>query len=242
MIYTTGMEKVLHRAAERGVGDHDWLKSRFSFSFAHWYEPTRMGFGALRVINDDVIAPASGFGAHSHQNMEIITIVMQGTVTHKDSIGNIGTVPAGDVQVMSAGTGVVHSEYNDSPEEELRLFQIWIESESNGIAPRYAQKSFGNEPGSRLLVAPDERKGALPIHQQAFITRVRLSAGEECSYDLYDSANGIYIFVIEGTVHAADETLSARDALGVKGVSSILLSANTSAELLVIEVPMKGNE
>lgn len=233
------MQKTMHRDSERGGGEYDWLNTRYSFSFANWYNPERMGFGALRVINDDRIAPSSGFGAHSHQNMEIITIVTSGTVTHKDSIGNTGTVPAGDVQVMSAGSGVTHSEYNDSSDEELALFQIWIESKSKGIAPRYAQKSFRDAGATALLVSPDGRDGSLSIHQNAFITRMHLSAGERTLYELRDSENGAYLFVTKGTVSAADEVLSARDALGVSETPSVPLSAEASAELIVIEVPVK---
>ncbi len=233
------MQKLVHRDSERGGGEYGWLKTRYSFSFANWYNPERMGFGALRVINDDVIEPSSGFGAHSHQNMEIITIVTSGTVTHKDSIGNTGTVPAGDVQVMSAGSGVTHSEYNESPNEPLTLFQIWIESKSKGIEPRYAQKSFRDAGATALLVSPDGRDGSLAIHQNAFITRMRLSSGARTLYELRDPENGAYLFVTEGAVSVADEDLSARDALGVTDAPSVTLSAETPAELLVIEVPAR---
>src|SRR5690606_12496739 len=143
-------------------GEHGWLSTRYSFSFANWYDPSRMGFGALRVINDDRIAPANGFGAHGHRDMEIVTIVTKGTVRNEDSMGSRGTVPAGDVQAMSAGTGVVHAERNDSPDEELTLFQIWIETARPGAVPRYAQKPFGlgsHEPGLTLLVAPTDADG-----------------------------------------------------------------------------------
>ena len=136
------MNTVLHRANERGKSELDWLSSRFSFSFAEWYNPERMGFGSLRVINDDTIAPSSGFNMHAHRDMEIITIVMEGAVTHKDSEGNKGVVMAGDVQVMSAGTGIVHSEYNDSADETLKLFQIWITPNRQGVPFQYAQKHF----------------------------------------------------------------------------------------------------
>ncbi len=227
---------MLHRADKRGKGEHGWLSTRYSFSFADWYEPTRMGFGALRVINDDTIAPASGFGMHSHKDMEIITIVMSGTVTHKDSIGNTGTVPAGDVQVMSAGTGVTHSEYNESADQPLTLFQIWIMPKERNIAPRYAQKSFSAE--SALLVSPDGREGSLSIAQDAFISRVYLGAGETLSYAIKGEGNGVYVFIVDGSANVEDVELHARDALGVSGVQAISIASPGNVSLLVIEVPM----
>lgn len=235
------MQKIIHRADERGVGEYDWLKTRYSFSFAQWYDPARMGFGALRVINDDWIAPAHGFGAHPHRDMEIITIVTAGTVTHEDSMGNAGTVPAGDVQAMSAGTGVVHAERNDSPDEPLTLFQIWIATGTPGAAPRYAQKPFGlmdMTPGLRLLVGPDGTPDALPIYQDAYVSMARIAADTPCTYTLHDEMHGIYVFVVDGSVQVADETLGARDALGISEVASVVLSATAPATALIIEVPL----
>ncbi len=230
------MEKVVHRADKRGKGEYGWLSTRYSFSFADWYESTRMGFGVLRVINDDSIEPASGFGMHSHKDMEIITIVMSGTVTHKDSMGNTGTVPGGDVQVMSAGTGVTHSEYNDSPNEPLTLFQIWITPKERNIAPRYAQKSFANE--NALLVSPDGQQGSLVITQDAFISRIKLNTKETISYELKKDRNGIYVFIVHGDVNVEDTELRARDAFGVTDTGSISLSSKDEADILIIEVPM----
>lgn len=235
------MNKILHRADTRGVGDHDWLTSRFSFSFAHWYEPTRMGFGALRVLNDDTIAPRSGFGNHPHRDMEIITIVTKGAVTHKDSIGNTGVVKTGDVQVMSAGTGVVHSEYNDSPDEPLMLFQLWVMPNKAGVEPRYAQKSFLEEmtrPGCTLLAAPDSLKQGLPLYQRAFISWGLLDALHPLSYDLHGHEHGVYVFVVEGNVQVADETLAVRDALGISGVPHLSITSSGKASVLLIEVPL----
>lgn len=234
------MEKVLHRAEDRGKGEHGWLSTRYSFSFADWYEPSRMGFGALRVINDDRIAPASGFGAHGHKDMEIVTIVTKGAVTHEDSMGNRGLVPAGDVQVMSAGTGVVHSERNASPDEELTLFQIWIATGKPGAAPRYGQKPFGldaSDPGLMLLVGPDGTEGALPIYQDAYIYQGVLDSGQPLAYPLKDPAHGVYVFVIDGSVRIAGETLGPRDALAIEGVDALMLETDTLARVLVMEVP-----
>jgi redox-sensitive bicupin YhaK (pirin superfamily) len=230
------MEKIIHRAEERGVSEHGWLSSRFSFSFADWYEPTRMGFGALRVINDDVIAPSSGFGAHSHRDMEIITIVTSGTVTHKDSIGNIGTVPAGDVQVMSAGTGVVHSEYNDSATEPLTLFQIWIEPNEKAVTPRYDQRSFlSSIEGVTELVGPFGTEG-LTIRQDAYISRAKLASGTVLDYKIHKEGSCVYVFVVSGSIVVEEETLVERDAIGLSDFSTVSLACIAEAVILIIEV------
>ncbi len=235
------METVLHRAEDRGRGDYSWLATRYSFSFADWYDPTRMGFGALRVINDDRIAPASGFGAHRHQDMEIVTIVTQGAVTHEDSLGNRGRVPAGDVQVMSAGTGVTHAERNDSLSEELALFQIWVATNKPGADPRYAQKPFNlesNAPGLTLLVAPTDEEGALPIQQDAYIYRGVIAGATPLTYALKGVAHGAYVFVIEGEVLVAGETLGTRDAIGIADTEAFTLESSGAAKVLIIDVPV----
>lgn len=235
------MEKILHRAAERGGGERGWLSTRYSFSFADWYEPSRMGFGALRVINDDRIAPANGFGAHRHQDMEIITIVTKGAVTHEDSMGNVGQVPSGDVQVMSAGTGVTHAERNDSVDEELTLFQIWIAPDRRGATPRYAQKPFGltsKDPGLTLLVASTDECGALPINQDAYIYHGILDGKNPLLYPLRDAGHGAYVFVIGGEVKLGGETLLSRDAMGIAGTSTFTLDSVNLARVLIVEVPL----
>lgn len=235
------METVIHRAGERGGADHGWLKTHHSFSFADWYEPARMGFGALRVLNDDTIAPRSGFGPHPHRDMEIITIVLGGAVTHGDSMGNRGIVEAGDVQVMSAGTGVVHSEENTSEDTPLSLLQLWVEPRERGIAPRYDQKTCGFESlehGALLLVSPDARDGSLKIHQDAYITFAAVEAQQPLHYLLHDDKHGVYVFVVRGSVQIEDKTLDTRDAMGISHATSILIKTNESAQLLVIEVPL----
>jgi len=235
------MEKVFHSAEKRGKGEHGWLSTRYSFSFADWYEPTRMGFGALRVINDDRIAPASGFGMHSHRDMEIITIVTEGAVTHEDNLGNAGTVPAGDVQVMSAGTGVTHSERNLSPDVPLSLFQIWIETKSPGARPRYAQKAFNlsdAKPGETLIVSPDGREGSLSILQDAFISEIALDPARPFSYAMKRKGNGAYVFIIDGTIEIGGVRLGARDALGVSDTDAFAAAASAPSRALIIEVPM----
>lgn len=234
---------IVHKANERGVAEHGWLHSRFSFSFANWYDPSKMGFGVLRVINDDVIDADSGFDLHPHDNMEIVTIVMEGAVTHGDSMGNEEIVPAGDVQVMSAGTGVVHSEHNNSPENMLKLFQIWILPKERGIEPRYDQKSFKVEwkqNALQLLVSPDGRTESLSIHQDAFIYRGASIEGKTQEYALHDSVkNGVYLLVVSGSVTVDGYVLTARDAIGVQGTDAVTIVANTSARYLLFEIPLK---
>jgi redox-sensitive bicupin YhaK (pirin superfamily) len=234
------MKTVIHPANKRGGGDHGWLKTRHSFSFADWYEPTRMGFGTLRVINDDSIAPHQGFGAHGHRDMEIITIVTEGTITHEDNMGNLGVIPAGDVQIMSAGTGVVHGERNDS-DEPLALFQIWIEPKEKGVAPRYGQSELHlahQPPGLRLLVAPLGRPDVLTINQDAYIYQAVLDTEHPVEYTLHDPAHGVYVFVIDGEVHVEGETLGPRDAVGITEAVSIKITATKPSQVLLFEVPL----
>jgi hypothetical protein len=232
------VEKVIHRDADRGRGDYEWLKTRYSFSFANWYEPTRMGFGALRVINDDRIAPRSGFGAHEHDNMEIITIVTEGTLTHKDSLGNRGVIEAGEVQVMSAGTGVTHSEYNEG-DEPLSLFQIWLLSKKRGIEPHYDQRPFiAAENAITPIIGPHGTPGVLTINQDAYISKARLDSEHSLTYVPHDATNGVYVFVISGTLQIDADTFSARDALGIIGVAAAGLSTPSNAEALIFEVPI----
>lgn len=234
---------IIHKAEERGRGEHGWLHTRFSFSFADWYDPTRMGFGALRVINDDVIDPDSGFDLHPHSDMEIVTIVMEGAVTHGDSMDNEKVTLAGDVQVMSAGTGVVHSEHNNSLDETLKLFQIWILPKNRGVAPRYDQKSFGMEwlPNIlTLLVSPDGREGSLMIHQDAFVYRGLLGKGQLYTYSFQKAhTHGVYLFVINGEIDISGKTLGARDAIGIFDAGNTLdIHAKQDSRFLLFEVPM----
>jgi redox-sensitive bicupin YhaK (pirin superfamily) len=235
------MQKTLHKASSRGTAEHKWLHSRFSFSFADWYEPTRMGFGALRVLNDDVIDPQTGFDMHPHKDMEIVTIVTQGAVTHTDSLGNkAAVVAAGDVQIMSAGTGVVHAEHNASADTKLKLFQLWITPKSMGIEPRYGQVSFadGKINCVQELVSPIGSGKKLTINQDACISRLVLEKGHSVDYRIKVDGNGVYVFVIDGTVTVAKEDLGPRDALGVSKITDLTIATSTDASLLIIEVPM----
>lgn len=230
------MNLVVHRADTRGGAEHGWLSTRHSFSFANWYEPTRMGFGALRVLNDDVIAPKTGFDMHAHSDFEIITIVEEGMVTHEDSMGTKATVSAGEVQVMSAGTGVVHGEWNRE-EVPLALFQLWIEPDEKGVTPRYDQKTFGDETLS-LLVSKNGEDGSLQIHQDARIYRARLDEGMSLTHEI-PQGKGVYLFLIDGNVEAQGVLLASRDALGVSYVEDLTVVAKSPSRFLMIEVPMR---
>ena len=224
----------------RGGGDYGWLKTKYSFSFANYYEPSRMGFGALRVINDDWIAPNSGFGTHEHENMEIITIPLVGTLTHKDSLGTEATIKAGEVQVMSAGTGIAHSEYNASVTEALELFQIWIEPKSYGIAPRYDQKRFNFEENQDVLlpiITPKGIEGTLFIHQEASLYLGYFTKASTEEYSITDG-HGVYLLVVEGEVSVGDQKLSKRDALSVTNENKIEIVIQGGSRLLFIDVPL----
>ncbi len=236
------MQTIVHRSYERGKGEYGWLHTRYSFSFADWYEPTRMGFGVLRVLNDDVIDPGYGFDAHSHQNMEIITIVTRGAVSHRDSMGNEYMVPAGDVQVMSAGIGVTHTEHNRSLDTPLHLFQIWIEPRTPNLQPRYAQKAFGFEtiPNTlTLLIAPAGHKDVLSINQDAYVSMGTFEAEAVYEYTLHQPGSGVYVFVIEGQVVVAHEKLDARDAMGIQEVNNLSLSFTQRSQILLFEIPLR---
>lgn len=228
-------------AQERGHITWDWLDTSHSFSFGHFYNPNLMGFGALRVVNDDVIAPGAGFGEHSHSNMEIITIPLSGAVEHQDNTGAHGVTPAGSVQVMSAGSFVAHSELNASKTEPLSLFQIWIETRDIGIPARYAEKAFDGaqaKAGWQLIVSPDGREGSLMIHQDAFLSLRSLETNQADKYTLYHTKNGVYVMVIEGSIEIDGQTLGKRDAIGITTVDHFRLLAKQPSRLLLIEVPM----
>lgn len=239
------MKSVIHRSEDRGLADHGWLRSRFSFSFADWFDPKRMGFGALRVLNDDEVAPKQGFGMHPHANMEIVTIVTEGAVTHTDDRGNADTTEAGEVQVMSAGTGIVHSEYNESPDAPLKLFQIWIVPDTQDLVPRYEKRQFGafrpNE--FDLLVAPAEFAdlfdSALTVGQEAYIYRAQLGEGAELEYEITNPESGVYIFVVEGSVRVGGVELRSRDAVGLWDTPEASLIALEPTKLLLFQVPLE---
>jgi redox-sensitive bicupin YhaK (pirin superfamily) len=232
------MKTIFYPQDERGGGEYGWLSTRYSFSFNTWYDETKMGFGALRVLNDDVIAGGEGFGRHGHRDMEIITIVMKGAVAHQDSMGNEYVVNEGDVQVMSAGTGVMHAEKNNSETDSLELFQIWIQPKELSITPRYEQKNydFKSIHNSTVELVGDT---SLPIHQDAWVTYGSFSRDSESVYQLQGFSTGVYVFVISGSVSIGIHTLTSRDALGIWDSQEIQLNFLEDTTYLLIEVPME---
>ena len=234
------MKKIIHKAASRGYADHGWLKSFHTFSFASYQNSERMNFGMLRVLNDDVVQPEMGFGTHPHRNMEIISIPISGALSHKDSIGNKRSIEVGEVQVMSAGTGLKHSEFNDSKIDAVNFLQLWIIPEIENITPHYNQKIFEaleRKNKFQVLVSPMDKQvgGSLPINQQGYISMIDLDKGFETAYDL---RNGAYFFLIEGEVLIEDENLEKRDAIGIIEKEKVNIKANKASKLLVIDVPM----
>jgi redox-sensitive bicupin YhaK (pirin superfamily) len=227
------------RAQDRGHAHHGWLDSYHTFSFADYYDPSHVGLSNLRVINDDTVAPGRGFATHGHSDMEIVSYVLQGSLEHKDSIGNSSVIRPGDVQCMSAGTGVTHSEYNPSQEEPVHFLQIWLKPNLLGVAPGYEQRHFpGEERRSRLalLVSPDGRDGSLPSHQDALLYGTLLEAGEGVTLSLEPERSG-YVHVARGSVHVDGEVLRDGDGATVTGAGQIALQGLASAEVLVFDLP-----
>lgn len=233
---------VFHAAGTRGHADHGWLNTYHTFSFAGYHDPERIHFGALRVLNDDTVAGGTGFGKHPHDNMEIITIVLKGALEHQDSMGHTQAINPGEVQVMSAGTGIFHSEYNHNKNEAVELFQIWIFPDKRNVTPRYDQKMFDAEDRKnkiqQLVSSIDNDEEGLKIHQNARISRVSLEAGKEVNYKIKDPKNGLYVLVVEGKTRAGQQALDRRDGYGVAGVDSVDLKAETDSDILLLEVPM----
>ena len=233
------MKTVFHAANSRGHADHGWLNAKHSFSFASWHNPERIHFGMLRVLNDDIVAGGMGFGKHPHDNMEIITIPLAGSIQHQDSMGFSEVIHAGEVQVMSAGTGIYHSEYNPSPDQELNLFQIWIFPKQKQVEPRYAQRKYElNEGTFTELVGPEESGISTWIHQDAWLSMGTFKAGSSQEYQLKRRGNGIYLMLVEGQIKIGDELLTQRDAIGISQTNQIQIEIDANAKILVIEVPM----
>jgi redox-sensitive bicupin YhaK (pirin superfamily) len=237
------MKQLIHKADDRGFADHGWLKATHSFSFANYYNPEKVHFGKLRVLNDDVVAPSKGFGMHPHENMEIITIPLSGALKHSDNMGNEGVITTGEVQVMSAGSGVLHSEFNASETEPVNLFQIWVFPDKKGHEPRYDQKKFnaeGRQNNWQLLVSPDGRNESLWIHQNAFILVIDSEKEGTTEYKLKSEGNGVYFMLVEGSAEIEGTALQKRDAAGFWGISQPLkINFSEKAKLLAIEIPMR---
>lgn len=235
------MKTILHPAAERGHVNHGWLDAKHSFSFASWYEPKKMHFGLLRVLNDDTIAPGMGFGRHPHDNMEIVTIPLSGVIKHADSTGGSGEIRAGEVQIMSAGSGIQHSEFNGSNHEELKLFQIWVFPKEKNIRPRYDQRNFGSgaiKNKLKVLVSPDAADEALWINQDAFFSMGQFDAEQEIEYTIKREGNGAFIMVVEGEANIGGNLLGKRDAIGVYDTGNVSIRVQPGTQVLVIDVPM----
>ncbi|MFY7860797.1 MAG: pirin family protein [Chitinophagales bacterium] len=233
---------IIHRADSRGSANHGWLNAKHSFSFANYYNPERMNFGTLRVLNDDQIAEGMGFGTHPHDNMEIITIPLHGAIEHKDSMGNSSVIKAGEIQVMSAGTGIQHSEFNHNKDQSLQLLQIWIFPNKQNVTPRYDQLAL--DPTSKQnqftqILSPDPNDAGVWIHQNAWFHLGQFDKDKTSKYQLKDKSNGIYAFVIKGKFAVENQDLSTRDAIGIWNQDQISVkSTSDNAEMLIIEVPM----
>jgi redox-sensitive bicupin YhaK (pirin superfamily) len=234
---------VLHRASERGTADHGWLKANFSFSFANHYDPTRMHFGVLRVMNDDIIAAGKGFGTHPHDNMEIITIPLKGALQHKDSMGNTSIINAGDVQVMSAGTGILHSEFNPNADMDANTLQIWLFPRQRQVTPRYQQMTL--DPQERVnkfqqVLSPNPDDAGVWIHQDAWFHIGNFDADRNASYSVKRKGNGVYAFIISGSATINGQQLGKRDALGVWDTAALDIQVGPDgAEILLQDVPME---
>jgi redox-sensitive bicupin YhaK (pirin superfamily) len=234
----------IFREKDRGTADYGWLQAKYAFSFSNYYHPEKINFGALRVLNDDIIQGGMGFGTHPHDNMEIISIPLKGSLKHKDSMSKVWIpLNTGEVQVMTAGTGIQHAEMNNSSHESVNLFQIWIIPNHQNVKPQYAQKVFDKEARKnklQILVSSieDKQKGSLTIHQDAKISRLDLSEKTTFKYSLKSAKHGVYLMVISGKISIDNNILNKRDAIGISEVIDFEISSNFNSELLFIEVPM----
>jgi len=236
------MKKIVHKAASRGHANHGWLNANHSFSFGSWYDPKRINFGAIRVLNDDTIAAGAGFPTHPHDNMEIITIPLSGILEHKDSMGNVAQIKTGEVQVMSAGTGVTHSEYNGSQTEELKLFQIWLFPNKKDVTPRYDELKLNLEDRKnkfQQILSPSPEDEGVWIHQDAWMHMISMDKNTEQEYIMKSKDNGVYIIVVEGSIEVDHEVLTHRDAIGITETDLFTIKAIDKSEMLLIEVPME---
>jgi len=235
------MKTVYHKANSRGFADHGWLKSYHTFSFANYYNPERMNFGALRVLNDDQVASGMGFGAHPHRDMEIVSIPLEGDLEHKDSMGTSAVIRNGEIQVMSAGTGVQHSEYNKNKDELVKFLQIWVIPNKMNVTPRYDQISIKeNEKLNEFqqILSPNPDDAGVWIHQDAWFNLGKFDQKTVKKYDLYKEGNGVYIFVLKGSAKVGDQLLETRDGFGIWETENFSIEAGENSEILLMEVPM----
>lgn len=235
-------QTVVHKANTRGVADHGWLKSYQSFSFAGYYNPDRINFGALRVLNDDIVTGGMGFGEHPHDNMEIISIPLEGELQHKDSMGNVATIKAGEIQVMSAGTGIYHSEYNADSTQPAKFLQIWLFPNQRNVKPRYDQILLDNSNKRNEFVqilSPNADDEGVWIYQNAWFNLANFDQNNSQHYILHQKENGAYIFVLKGKIQITGQILDARDGMGIWETDTVEIKAVEDAEFLIMEVPME---
>jgi redox-sensitive bicupin YhaK (pirin superfamily) len=235
------MKTILHKSDTRGHANHGWLNSYHTFSFANYYNPERVHFGKLRVLNDDRVAPGMGFGTHPHENMEIISIPLEGDLEHKDSMGTAAVIKEGDIQVMSAGTGVYHSEYNKNSDKEVKFLQIWVFPNKEDVTPRYEQISLSEvakENSLYQVLSPNPQDAGVWVHQDAWFNMGNFTEETTESYKFHKAGNGVYAFVLEGSAEIAGNSLEKRDGLGVWDTEGFDIKANPGAKILLMEVPM----
>jgi len=235
------MKKIIHKADTRGFFDYGWLKTSHTFSFSSYYDPERVNFGMLRVLNDDFVAAGEGFGTHPHNDMEIVTIPLDGALAHKDSTGSEGVIYPDEVQIMSAGTGIRHSEFNHLQDGTSNFLQLWIFPDKKGHQPRYNQNYF--DPAERknkfqFIVTPEKKDGNLWLNQDAFLSRIDLDKSNSVTYKIHTKGNGVYLFLIEGEIVVAGETLSKRDGIGIYEADEFSITASKDSQILLIEIPM----
>ena len=235
------MNTVLHKADTRGHANHGWLDSHHTFSFANYHNPERMDFGVLRVLNDDRVAGGRGFETHLHNNMEIISIPLEGDLEHKDSMGNVAVIKEGDVQVMSAGTGIYHSEYNKNEDSEVKFLQIWVVPNKNQVEPRYDQISLRDiekENQFYQILSPNKDQQGVWIHQDAWFHLGKFDQETTANYQLKNEGNGVYVFILEGNANVAGQSLNKRDGFGIWNTNKIEIQAGSKTRILLMEVPM----
>lgn len=235
------MKTILHKANTRGHANHGWLDTSHTFSFAHYYNPSRMNFGVLRVLNDDFVDGGRGFGTHPHDNMEIISVPLSGDLEHKDSMGNVAVIRQNDVQILSAGTGIYHSEYNNNPDKKVNFLQIWVFPKEQDIKPRYDQITF--DPKNRVnklqqIVSPSKEDAGVQINQDAWFHLGTLKKGFQTEYSIKQKDNGVYAFVMEGDVTINGQKLNKRDGLGIWETDKLSIVADSDSEVLLMDVPM----
>ncbi|MBN9283961.1 MULTISPECIES: pirin family protein [Flavobacterium] len=235
---------VLHKADTRGNANHGWLQSYHTFSFANYFNPERVNFGVLRVLNDDTVAAGMGFGTHPHDNMEIISIPLEGDLEHQDSMGNKTVIKKGDIQVMSAGTGVKHSEYNKNSDKEVKFLQIWVFPNKKNVSPRYDQIALNEEERHNKLqqiLSPNPDDAGVWIHQDAWFHMGKFDQNTEAQYRIKKEGNGLYVFVLKGSLTVNGQELNTRDGFGIWDIDSVNIKAATDAEFLLMDVPMNMN-